>query len=202
MTVLERLFASRPRILNVLHALHLADAISQTYPAELALLSKYAAGASVAVEIGSFQGVSSALIAAALRENGLLYCVDPWPTVNGKADPSFTIFKRHLRRRNVKNKIRILRGRSQEVIERVPRHVDFMFIDGDHSAPAIAFDWALAKRIVRPGGLVGLHDALVPDGEPWRTPASSDYFRDVIRHDPEFSPAASCHTLAVMRRRE
>jgi predicted O-methyltransferase YrrM len=198
--ILERQFASRPRILNALHALSLVDAMSQTYPDELALLSSYAAGASVAVEVGSFQGVSSALIAAALSENGLLYCVDPWPAVNDKADPSFAIFKRHLRRCKVKNKIRILRGRSHEVAERVPREVDFMFIDGDNSRDAMAFDWSLAKRIVRAEGYVCLHDALVPDSEPWRTPESSSYFRDVICRDPEFSLAASCHTLAVMRR--
>ncbi len=200
MKFLQRQFTNRPRILNALHALSLVDAMSQTNQDELALLSAYAAGASVAVEIGSFQGVSSAFIAASLGDNGLLYCVDPWPALNGKSDPCFAIFKRHLRRRNVKNKIRILRGRTHEVAERVPREVDFMYIDGDHSRDAIAFDWSLARQIVRAEGIVCLHDALVPDGEPWRTPESSAYFRDVIRRDPDFSLAASCHSLAVMRR--
>lgn len=180
--------------------MYLVDAISQTYPDELALLSNYAAGAGVALEIGSFQGVSSALIAKALRDGGVLYCVDPWPERDGKADPSFAIFERHTRRRKVNRRIRVLRGTSQAMADYLPRDIDFMFIDGDHGKEAIAADWSLAKALVRPGGHVCLHDAIVPESEPWRTLPSSEFFNDVIRHDPEFVLVASRHTMAVMRR--
>jgi predicted O-methyltransferase YrrM len=36
--------------------------------------------------------------------------------------------------------------------------VDVAFIDGDHSAKAVRHDSALAKQIVRPGGLIIWHD--------------------------------------------
>ena len=185
----------------MLHALSIAGPLSQTYPEELALLSTYAAGAGIAVEIGSFQGVSSALIAAAMRDDGILYCVDPWPERNGRSEPNLAIFRRHIRRRGLGGKIAILRGTSRVMAERLPRAVDFLFIDGDHSKAAIEFDWLLARDIVRAGGHVCLHDALVPASEPWRTLGSAACFGEVIARDPDFALVDSRHTMAVMRRR-
>lgn len=36
--------------------------------------------------------------------------------------------------------------------------VDVVFIDGDHSAPAVHHDTHLARRVLRPGGLIIWHD--------------------------------------------
>lgn len=197
---LQQRFSERPRILNVLHAIGLVEGCTQTYPQELALLSKYAASCKIAVEIGSFQGVSGALIAAAMPRDGVLYCIDPWTETGGKKDPSFAIFCRQMKRKGVAGKVRVLRGTSQDMAGQLPAQVDFMFIDGDHSRSAITFDWALAKRIVKSGGYVCLHDALVPASEPWRHFGSSDYFADVIRRDPGFELIDHEHSMAVLRR--
>ncbi len=35
---------------------------------------------------------------------------------------------------------------------------DVVFIDGDHSVSAVLHDYALAKAIVRPGGIIVFHD--------------------------------------------
>lgn len=40
----------------------------------------------------------------------------------------------------------------------LPRHVDFMFIDGDHGATAVAHDTLLASECVRDEGIVAWHD--------------------------------------------
>lgn len=36
--------------------------------------------------------------------------------------------------------------------------MDVVFIDGDHSGPAVAHDTALAQQVLRPGGLIIWHD--------------------------------------------
>jgi len=36
--------------------------------------------------------------------------------------------------------------------------LDFLFIDGDHSAVGVAADYDLYKKFVRPGGLIAFHD--------------------------------------------
>jgi len=199
MNIFERLFRYRPRALNPLHALKLVEATSQTYPEELALLAKYAATARVAAEIGSFQGVSAAIIAAAMPPGGLLYCIDPWLPMNA-FNPLLAIFQRHVRRKNVSHKIQVLRGSSREMADRIPAPLDFMFIDGDHSSAGIAFDWTLVKLKLKPGGYVCLHDTIVPAGEPWRRLESADYFASVIQKESGFSLIEQMHSMAVLRR--
>jgi cephalosporin hydroxylase len=44
------------------------------------------------------------------------------------------------------------------------RDVDFLFIDGDHTYDGVARDFDLYAPLVRPGGLVALHD-IVPQGD-------------------------------------
>jgi predicted O-methyltransferase YrrM len=111
---LEQLFSRRPRILNQLHRAGLAGATSQMNEQELAALARHARGAKKALEIGTHQGVSAGRIAAALAPDGILFCVDPWPEVNGKPNPCWLICDRHLRRSNVRDRIKILRGFSSE----------------------------------------------------------------------------------------
>lgn len=41
------------------------------------------------------------------------------------------------------------------------RHVDFLFIDGDHSYEAVRRDFELYEPLVRPGGLVAFHDVSI-----------------------------------------
>lgn len=41
------------------------------------------------------------------------------------------------------------------------RKVDFLFIDGDHSYDGVKRDFEIYRTLVRPGGMIGLHD-IVP----------------------------------------
>ena len=113
---LEGLFFQRPGVLNLLHRVHLINATSQTIPAELNTLERYAAGACHALEIRTCQGVSAARIARALAPGGFLYCVDPWPRTKGRhSNPCWSICERHLRRTGMMDRIRILKGYSAEM---------------------------------------------------------------------------------------
>ena len=198
---LEKRFFRRPRVLNLLHWANLVNATSQTIPAELNALERHAAGARQALEIGTYQGVSAARIAGALAPGGLLYCVDPWPKTKGRQDnPCWSICERHLRRYGVRNRVRILRGYSGEMAAQMPDQLDFAFVDGDHSWGGIKTDWTIVSEKLLPGGVVCLHDSLIPAGEEWRHADSCVYFEDVIQNDPRFSVIEVVHSLAVLRR--
>lgn len=58
----------------------------------------------------------------------------------------------------------LLRGRSQDVHALVVaalagRYLDLLLIDGDHSERAAFTDWALYHHLVRPEGLIAIHDS-------------------------------------------
>lgn len=192
---LERLCRGHPRILKFLHSFWLVEAGSQTYPDELNTLAKYAKGVRLALEIGSDQGVSAAIIAASIDKTGLLYCVDPWPKRRNATNPCKAIFERHTRRTGTRERIKVLAGTSRVVEADIPNELEFIFIDGDHSRDGIAFDWNLAKQKLNEGGVICLHDVYVPESEPWRRPDSVNYLRD-----REFILVEKIHSLAVLRR--
>lgn len=42
--------------------------------------------------------------------------------------------------------------------------IDFLFLDGDHSYEGIKADWENYGQMVRPGGVVAMHDLIAPKG--------------------------------------
>jgi predicted O-methyltransferase YrrM len=197
---LEKRLSTHPRILNTFHRLKLVEAISQTNEAELSALANYARDTRLALEIGSFQGVSAAKIARNMPVEGILYCVDPWPSRASHRNPCLEIFERHACRTGISHKLRIIQDLSENVLHRLPAEFDFIFVDGDHSLRGISSDWVLVKEKLRQGGIVCLHDVLIPSSEPWRRLDSTDYFETVIQNDLEFRTLDQVHSLAVLRR--
>jgi predicted O-methyltransferase YrrM len=198
--VLERLFCRRPRILNFLHRFHIVHATSQTNELELAALARYASGVQVAVEIGTHQGVSAARIAASLEKDGTLFCIDPWPEVDGRTDPSLQICRRHLRRTGTQERVRIIYGFSRDVADSVPEQIEFAFIDGDHSLAGIETDWHLiAPRMVK-GGVICLHDTAIPSDASWRQFDSTRFYDRVIAVSKEFETIETIYSMRVVRK--
>jgi predicted O-methyltransferase YrrM len=191
----------RPRLLNPLHALRLVTPRSATSPEELACLGRHARNARTAVEIGTHMGASAVIIAAAMPVGGVLYCIDPWEHAGRGEHPCSSICRRELRRRGVLQRVVLLKGTSAAMEERLPDGVDFIFVDGDHSEPGIRTDWSIVERRLVAGGIVCLHDVLVPEQEPWQALDSSRFFADVIATDARFELIDACHSLAVLRRR-
>lgn len=190
----------RPRLLNPLHALGLFKAHSQTNTDELACLARHAKGRRVAVEIGTYMGVSARFIAEALSADGKLYCVDPWELHHGKENPSWTICRRELRRSRQLSRVVFLQGFSQDMEERFPAGIDFMFVDGDHTYEGIERDWAIVLRKLSPGGIICLHDTTRPAVGQFPDHASVKFFNEHIRHHPEFEWLECCRTMNVLRR--
>lgn len=154
----------------------------------------------MALEIGTFEGVSAVRIARAIAQNGVLHCVDPWFEVAGN-NPCWSIAMRHLRRSGVMAKVTIHRDLSANVQASLPSALEFAFIDGDHSRKGIETDWNIVAPRIQPGGIVCLHDSVTPASEPWRILDSMKFFSEVITNDPRFEHMETVHSLAILRRR-
>ena len=128
---------------------------------ELESLYDLAGEASNALEIGSYLGASSCTLAAALSmRGGRLYCVDTWANETmpeGERD-TFAEFTRNTA--GVASSITTIRRRSDELTENdVPLPLDLVFIDGDHSYPAVKGDFEKVRGWLREGGILAFHDA-------------------------------------------
>ena len=201
MKLFEKAFFRRPRILNQLHRAHLVHATSQTNAEELAALERHAAGATRALEIGTYQGVSAVHIVTAMAADGVLFCIDPWPEVAGRPNPCWLICERHLRRSGATERIRVIRGFSGEVLDLIPARFDFAFIDGDHSWDGLQTDWGIVSQRLSSGGIVCLHDTIIPDAEPWRKLDSMKFYQEVICKDVSFETVETVYSMTILRKR-
>jgi predicted O-methyltransferase YrrM len=110
------------------------------------------------VEIGSYYGSSSSIIAAAIDEKARLFCVDTWKNET-MPDGEKDTFKTFLSNINqFGNKIIPLRGYSSDVAKTFNEPIDFLFIDGDHSYEAVKSDVDLWFPKLKPNALVIFHD--------------------------------------------
>jgi predicted O-methyltransferase YrrM len=200
MRLLEDLFFQRPRILNFLHYFGLVRPTSQTSVEERDTLARYSLGCETAVEIGTYQGLSSVYIANSLLPSGKLWCVDPWPSAHGVSNPGLSICRRHFKRSGIMSRIVIVRDYSSNVGGTLPKIVDFAFIDGDHSWSGIECDWNLMAGRIRSGGYICLHDSVAPHDDPLRAHDSIRFFNEVVQCDSRFETVELVYSLAVLRR--
>ena len=138
----------------------------------------------VVVEIGSWLGKSSMVLAKALlaKKSPRLYCIDPF---NGDGDaPSKTLFYRqadarvslkqkflaNMRKYNVEHLIQVLPGYSYDLVNTFAEPIDFLFLDGNHEYAATLRDFEEWSPLLRPGGSIALHDvcATGPFLGPWQ----------------------------------
>lgn len=98
--------------------------------------------------------------------NLVLVTIDPWKHVDGvefeaswpqeALDNAQRIARERLK--EYAGRIVILAMPSKEALEWCPDYVDFVWIDGDHSAEAVTFDIENYLPLIRPGGIIGGHD--------------------------------------------
>lgn len=95
------------------------------------------------------------------------YMVDPWrhledwnKPANRSSDQFREIFEEAMRRTAPHEDRRVvLRGRTSEVIDEIPDgHLDFAYIDADHTLRGITIDLIRVWDKVRPGGWIGGDD--------------------------------------------
>jgi len=149
--------------------LGLRPALAQHTAAEHAAFRRWAAGRSTLVEIGVAEGVSALALREGMKEDGVLFLIDPFHLSRA---PMLNFMKRAAR----KTVGGCARGRaiwiekfSQEASKMWKEPIDLIVIDGDHSEAGVERDWNDWSPFVTPGGAVVFHDARIFEGG-WTSP--------------------------------
>jgi predicted O-methyltransferase YrrM len=125
----------------------------------------------ICAEIGSYLGASSCIIAKGLKNQGILYCIDTWENHamiyedEDRNDPSLqerdTYFEFHKNTLEYRHKLFELRGWSSEQYSKLKikvDHLDFLFLDGDHTYESVLLDWDLYSTFLHRDSIVAFHD--------------------------------------------
>jgi predicted O-methyltransferase YrrM len=178
------------------------SAQTQTTQAERDCLVRFAQGKKRCAEIGVFEGLTTGTIARTLSEDAILYAIDPFLAGRTGICWGLPIAKREIARQRQKCKVELVRAFSSEASNKVEGNFDFVFIDGDHSLAAITQDWEDWSKRILPGGIIALHDTLVPAHNPRVADfGSHTYFLEHIRHDIRFEVVEQVDSLSVLQRK-
>lgn len=118
----------------------------------------------VVVEIGTHRGGTLRCWAAVAAGDALLVSIDlPNPAEGMGTRPDDLLAVRRALRpgqtlAEVTGDSHLPETRDHLVEILAGRPVDFLWIDGDHSDAGVRQDWALYSDLVRPGGMIALHD--------------------------------------------
>lgn len=133
------------------------------------------------LEIGVYRGDFATQM---LKNNSSIkqyYMIDPWKHLedwNKPANKNNELFNKFyqetIERTNfAKEKRIILRGKTREVIDKIPDHsLDFAYIDGDHTLKGITIDLLKVFSKVKNGGWVG----------------GDDFSPSIWQHFPRYEP--------------
>jgi predicted O-methyltransferase YrrM len=120
------------------------------------LCQKYLKPTDKCVEVGSFSGVSSQVIALHCGE---LHCVDTWDF--GGTMPAEQMFD--LMHPNYPNITKVKMTSIEASKQYADGSLDFVYIDADHSYASVVADINAWKPKVKPGGYIAGHDSYMPE---------------------------------------
>lgn len=138
-----------------------ADIESAVTREECEALAELAKGKLV-LEMGSWKGRSTIAMASVAKR---VFSVDTHENVNiGELPNTYREFMKNLVRYGVDHKILCYVGRFEDIVPKLHRPFDLVFIDGDHSLLAVARDTDLALKALTPytspypRGVIAFHD--------------------------------------------
>lgn len=128
---------------------------SQVSTAELQLLEKLVRDHATVVELGCYEGKTTAALAK--NSSGIVYSVDPF--FKGRLGICYgeIIAKMHCSRSRAKN-VRFIKKLSFDAAKSFDKKIDFLFVDADHRYESICQDWQDWFCKVKKGGIIALHD--------------------------------------------
>lgn len=144
--------------------LGLRPALAQHTAEEHDALQRWATNRLSLVEVGVAEGVSALALREVMAEDGALYLIDPFHL---SRIPALNFMKRVARRAVgscQRGNVFWIQKFSNEAVRSWSAHIDFLFIDGDHSESGVERDWNDWSRFVSVGGVVIFHDARVFEG--------------------------------------
>lgn len=164
----------------------------------LGLLAACVPGKGVIVEIGSFKGRSTVMLAKVASHYGLgpVVAIDPHDSpilLDRENDPkasSYREFLRSIETAGVADHVEPHLAHSADVARSWSRPIRLLWIDGDHSYKGAKQDLEGFLPHLLPGGIVAFHDALNAFPGPIRV-----FVEDILRSD-RFGPAGFVHSIA------
>ncbi len=120
------------------------------------------------LEIGSFKGKSTIILAKAAKEAGheKIYACDPL-SLSCSTDPIDAvkeelpkIFYNNLQAYGVRERVEFFQMRSDKLAETWDRPLKILWIDGDHTYTGVMKDITLFEKHLKPGAIVCFHDVL------------------------------------------
>lgn len=172
--------------------LHIIGWLTENEAKELYnLTSKLPKNRTKIVEIGSWLGKSSFLLAKGLKKHtrkSVLVCIDPFDSADDKTTQSIykdissqlkesenaslkEKFIDNMRKFGVIDIITILDGYSFEVVKKFNQRIDLLFIDGNHEFKAVKKDFLDWSKFIKNGGFVAFHDV---DFDPFKDPSGKE----------------------------
>lgn len=164
----------------------------------LGLLAACIPASGTIVEIGSFKGRSTVMLAKVARHYSLgpIVSIDPHthnlstgPEGNG-SHSTFEEFQTQLRNAGVTEHVEIHRSFSMDVSPTWNRDIRLLWIDGDHTYEGAKSDFDGFSPFLVSGGVVALHDALNNYPGPIRV-----FVEEVLRPN-RFGPVGFVHSIA------
>jgi predicted O-methyltransferase YrrM len=150
------------------------------------------------VEIGSFKGKSTVLLASVAAHYGLgpVVAIDPH-TAPSATDPklapgssTFEEFVAALREAKLEKHVEVHRAFSRDVATGWNRPIRLLWIDGDHTYQGAREDFELFSPYLANGAIVAMHDALHAYEGPIRI-----FVEQILRSD-QFGPAGFVQSVA------
>jgi predicted O-methyltransferase YrrM len=196
--------ADLPKNVNevVEHALQVSRSVSgflgDNEARFLGILAACAPAEGTIVEIGSYKGKSTVLLASVAAHYGMgpVVAIDPH-TSPSITDPklapggsSFEEFAGALRSAKLEEQVEVHRAFSREAAKGWNRSIRLLWIDGDHTYQGAKEDFELFSPHLANGAIVAMHDALHAYEGPIRV-----FVEQILRSD-RFGPAGFVQSVA------
>lgn len=143
-------------------------------PGELTWLAEQASKCRTIIEVGCYQGRTTRVLGDHIREQGLVYAVDPWGGYVNNDDSQATWILTHTCPdwesvygawcKHVKDlldvgTVQCVRTTSIDALATLPSVADFVFLDGDHREEVVRQEIEAYRRLVDVrGGILAGHD--------------------------------------------
>jgi MMP 1-O-methyltransferase len=164
----------------------------------LGILAACTPASGVMVEIGSFKGKSTVMLATMADKYGLgpVIAIDPHQGLSylgpdvPQQSPTFDEFLSSIKSAGVDSQVEVRRAYSRDVARNWSRPIRLLWIDGDHSYKGCKEDFDLFSPHLAEGGVVAFHDTLNAFEGPIRV-----FVEEVLRSDC-FGPSGFVHSIA------